>query len=240
LEDDLDDIRRTFALFLDKNGVQSDEAREQAEHLLSLNRIDRILADCLPEARRAVQRPPYPRLPDALKQLAEDRGIQVSHEHVVEFIERADNQPTPPRPPRPPETGLPTPPPGSTEYPPDAPPDLSRTLIETATIGGNAARNWNALVTTAIRLAWERGIRDAAELHHLSGANIRRGRHTTNGFHPVRGTDLSLQYVQASRAWEIALKLAARLRVPIEVGFAWRDSPDAAYPGQQARMHWEP
>jgi len=232
LTDDLSDIKRTFAVFLDKNQVQSTEARKQAENLLSLNRTERILADCLPDARRAVLRPPYPNLPDALKALAEQRGISVSREDAAAFIEKSEKQPPPPDKDREPQRRTD----GVTEYDPDNPPDLSRTAITSATIGGQGARNWNDLVAAGIRLAWEQGHTDIAEMRNWSGANIRPGRHTRNGFHLVRGANVSFQYVQASRAWEIASKIAAKLRVPITVDFIWRDDPDAAHPGQQARM----
>ena len=236
LTDDLSDINRTFAVFLDKNQVQSTEARKQAENLLSLNRIERILADCLPEASRAVLRPPYPSLPDALKELAEQRGIQVSHQDAAAFIEKSESPPPPPDKDREPQRRKD----GVTEYDPDKPPDLSRTAITSAAIGGQGARNWNDLVAAGIRLAWEQGHTDIAEMRNWSGANIRPGRHTRNGFHLVRGANVSFQYVQASRAWEIASKIAAKLRVPIMVDFVWRDTPDASHPGKLGRMRWSP
>ncbi len=90
LHDELDDIMGAFSRFLGKDGVESDEARNQAERLLNLNRKERILADCLPEARRRVQRPPFPNLPDALRELAEGRGMVVSREEAAAFIGKAD------------------------------------------------------------------------------------------------------------------------------------------------------
>jgi len=232
LSDDLDDVKRTFTMFLDKNRVQSEEARKEAQRFLSLNRTERIMADCIPDARRAIQQAPYPSLPDALKELAETRGIHVSREDAAAFIEKSEKQPPPPDKDREPQRRTD----GVTEYDPDNPPDLSRTAITSATIGGQGARNWNDLVAAGIRLAWEQGHTDIAEMHNWTGANIRPGRHTRNGFHLVRGANVSFQYVQASRAWEIASKIAAKLRVPITVDFIWRDDPDAAHPGQQARM----
>jgi len=240
LSDDLDDVKRTFTMFLDKNRVQSEEARKEAQRFLSLNRTERILADCLPDARRAIQQAPYPSLPDALKELAETRGIQVSREDAAAFIEKSQKQGPPPRPSEGTDAEIKRPPPGVMDCDPKNPPDLSRTAITSASIGGQGARNWNDLVAAGIRLAWEQGHTDIAEMRNWSGANIRPGRQTKNGFHPVRGANLSFQYVQASRAWEIASKIAAKLRVPITVDFVWRDDPDAVHPGQQARIQWAP
>jgi len=238
LRDDRDDIKRTFALFLDKNQVRSPDARQRAENLLSLSRTERVLAECLPEARRAVQYPPCPRLPEALRNLAKQHGIEVAVEDAMAFIKKSETQETTRQ--------------GETEIigdrrrtdgpgiPPDKPPDLSHTALTSASIGGQTARNWNDLVAAGLRLAWEQGYTDIAEMQNWSGAHIRPGRHKKNGFHPIRGVNLSLQYVQASRAWEIALKIAAKLRVPITVDFVWHDKPDAAHPGQKGRMHWAP
>jgi len=241
LKDDLDDIKETLTLFLGKAGVQSEEARSRAEHFLSLNRQERILAECLPEARRRVQIAPYPSLPDALVALAQERGMRITREEAADFIERPESQAPPPLPQQvPPEDRNQQRLPKGIEYPPERPPDLARTKIKSASIGGRPASNWNALAATAIRLAWDRGNRDSSEMRSWSGANIRHGTHTQKGFRPIHGTDLSFQNVQTSRAWEIALKFARKLGVPIVVDFFWTDHPDAAHPGQQARMHWAP
>jgi len=240
LQDDLADVGQVFSLFLAKDGVQSENARQQADRLLSLNRAERILAECLPEARRIIQRPPFPSLPEALAQLAEQRGIAITRERAAAFIERAETAP-PPTPP------APTPPPhtlplhrGGREVDPDHPPDLSHTTVTSASIGGETAHNWNDLVAAGIRLAWQRGHRNAGEIRAYSGANIRAGRHTAHTFRPVQGTGFSFQYVQASRAWEIALRIARNLGVPIVVEFKWRDHPDAAHPGQSGTVRWNP
>ena len=236
LTDDLSDINRTFAVFLDKNQVQSTEARKQAENLLSLNRIERILADCLSDARRAVLRPPYPSLPDALKELAEKRGIQVSREDAAAFIEKSEKQPPPPDKDRESQRRKD----GVTEYDPDNPPDLAFTKIISASIGRKDARNWNRLAEAGFQLAWQQGHADVAVIRNWSGANIRPGTYTREGFRPVRGTGLSVPGMAAPHAWTVALRIAKKLRVSITVDFVWSDKKDAAHPGKQARMQWAP
>jgi len=237
LNDAIDDIQGTFALFLDKNQVQSTEARQRAENLLSLNRTERVLTECLPEARRAIQQAPYPRLPDALKELAEKRGIHVSPEETAAFIKKSVNAPAPG-----PGTDTGTsirqpPPPGVTEYDPENPPDLAHTTITSAIIGPHAPRNWNDLVAAGIRMACKQG---GADQLTWTGANIRPGRYTKHGFRHLPEIDISFQYIQASRAWEVALRIAKKLRVPITVDFVWRDNQNAAHPGEQGRMPWSP
>lgn len=236
LNDAIDDIQRTLALFLDKNQVQSTEARKHAESLLNLNRTERVLTECLPEARRAVLQPPYPNLPDAMKAIAEQRRIQVSREVCAAVIEKIGKQPPkieqPPIIPQPPTASV-------INFDPKDPPDLSHTAVTSASFGTHSARNWNDLVGEGIRLACDQGY-TYADMRTWTTANIRPGKQAKNGFRPIRGTDLSFQYVQASRAWEVALQIAIKLRVPIAVDFVWRDKPEAAQPGKQARMQWSP
>jgi len=224
------------ALFLDKNEVQSTEARQRAENLLSLNRTERVLTECLPEARRAIQQAPYPRLPDALKELAEKRGIHVSPEETAAFIKKAGSG-GPPPPPPPPAPPPPPPPPAVTEFDPENPPDLAHTTITSATIGPHAPRNWNDLVAACIRMACKQG---GADQLTWTGANIRPGIYTKHGFRHLPEVDISFQYIQASRAWEVALRIAKRLRVAVCVDFVWSDKPEAAHPRKQARMQWLP
>ena len=241
LNDAIDDIQGTFALFLGKNQVQSKEARQRAEHILSLNEIEKVLTECLPEARRAIQRPPFPRLPDALKALAEERGIQVSHEEAAAFIEKSEKQDRPTEPDAGTTGPIPPPsPPGVINCDPKNPPGLFFTKVISASIGGQDAPNWTRLADAGFRLAWQQGHRDVADIGNWSGANIRPGTYTKEGFHPVRDTGLSVPGMSAPKIWEVALRIATKLRVPIAVVFYWRDNPGAANPGQRGRMQWSP
>jgi hypothetical protein len=237
LKDQMDDINRTFAIFLEKNQVQSTEARQRAENLLSLNEKEKVLAACLPEAQQAWRHPPFPRLPDALKDLAEKRGIPVSCEEAAAFIEKSDRQ-VPAVPPI--EPPLPPTDDGVMICDPKNPPGLSFTRIISASIGGQDARKWNQLTDAGFRLAWQQGYKDVADIRNWSGANIRPGTYTREGFHPVGGTGLSVPGMSAPRAWEVAMCIAERLRVPIVVQFHWLDNPNAAHRGMQARMQWSP
>jgi len=125
-------------------------------------------------------------------------------------------------------------------FDPKNPPGLTFTRIISASIGGQDARNWSDLADAGFRLAWQQGHRDVADIRNWSGASIRPGKYTKEGFHPVRGTGLSVPGLSAPKAWEVSLRIATKLRVPIAVGFRWRDKPGAAYPGKQGTMHWPP
>jgi len=232
LKDDPQDIEGAFALFLNKDQLQSPEARRRAEELLRLSQKERVLQESLPEARRAVQQPPYPTLPHALSNGAKQRGFVVSQEEAVAFIEKAGTAKAP-HPAIPPQVRT-----AGKDFDPEKPPDLSRTAITSASIGTHNANNWNVLVGEGLRIALER--EDFAQVHSWVKANIRSGKHKDSGFRPLRGTTISTQYMQATRAWEVAFHIAKRLRVPIEVNFVWRDHPEASHPGQHGTLRWSP
>lgn len=232
LKDDTQDIQRTFALFLDKDQLQSPEARRHAEELLRLSRKERVLQESLPEARRAVQQPPFPTLPQALSNVAKQRGIVVSQEEAVAFIEKAGTTKPPP------PAIVRQVPSGGKDFDPEKPPDLARTTITSASIGARNANKWNVLVGEGLRIALER--EDFDQVRSWIKANIRSGKHKDKGFRPLRGTNISMQYMQTTRAWEVAFHIAKRLRVPIEVNFAWRDHPEASHPGQHGTLRWSP
>jgi len=123
---------------------------------------------------------------------------------------------------------------------PENPPDLSHTRITSASIGGQDAQKWNHLANAGFRLAWQQGYTDVGDIRNWSGANARPGTYTKEGFHPVRGTGLSVPGMSAPNVWKVALQIAKKLRVPIVVQFYWRDIPEAAHRGKQARMQWPP
>ena len=169
----------------------------------------------------------------------EGLGNLTADDLVAHFIEKSERQgPTvPPTAPTLIDTPLP---PGVMICNPDNPPGLSFTRIISASIGGQNARKWNHLTDAGFRLAWQKGYTDVADIGNWSGANIRPGTYTREGFHPVRGTGLSVPGMSAPNAWVVALRIAKKLRVPITLDFVWTNNPHADYPGRQARMPWTP
>ncbi len=69
LAQDPEDIELSFLLFLSKEEINSGRAKCEAEKYLKLSQEQRVMEDSLPEAKRLIQEPPYPSLPDCLVSL---------------------------------------------------------------------------------------------------------------------------------------------------------------------------
>ena len=67
------------------------------------------------------------------------------------------------------------------------------------------------------------------------------GQKTDNGYSPLANEfDMSMQNVDANKAWQLTLRLAKELRTDVRVRFVWRDKEGAAHPGKEAVMEWKP
>jgi hypothetical protein len=85
-EHNLDDLEQDFVRFLSREAVESGNSELEAGEYLQRNREQRAMADAMPEASRRVLKPPYPKLPEALVQLVQERGISISAEKAIQFI----------------------------------------------------------------------------------------------------------------------------------------------------------
>ncbi len=123
---------------------------------------------------------------------------------------------------------------------PDKPGDLRHTRVLGAQVGNTEIRtpNWSKLVDTIHLLA----LRDisATSLAQVSLSNIKSGKHTGRGFHYLPEADVSVQGMQADKAWRDVLHLARHLNVAVEVMFEWRNNEGASYPGEQGKLSWFP
>ena len=126
------------------------------------------------------------------------------------------------------------------KYAPATPPDLEFTKCR-GRVGQENVSNWTKLVHAAIRAACQAG-HTLKELQANMGLNMRQGIHTTNGFNHVTGTTISVQGVEANRAWPAAWKVAQLTRTEIEVDFEWRDKAEVLpqYRGKQGSLYWSP
>lgn len=95
LEDDLEDLQQTFSVFLGKESILSGRAEEQACKYLQLTNKQKAVQDCLAQAKRLVQSPPYPSLPEAIAKLVEQKGIVFSESEAAEFLEQMPEPATP-------------------------------------------------------------------------------------------------------------------------------------------------
>jgi len=89
-EDSIDELERILSIFLSKDEIQSGDAENSAKKYLELNQKQRFLEDALPKARRLILEPPYPSLPQALKNIVLRSGLSVTLDEVAGFIQSSE------------------------------------------------------------------------------------------------------------------------------------------------------
>ena len=242
LSDDPEDVESGLATFLAKAQIENGQAKREAEAVLRLTQKQRVMEDCLPHARRLTQEPPFPSLPEALVALVAEQGFTISRDDAASFIAETSRKPPPPPPDRDSSDYLDADPPEGVEVvelPPERPASLKFTAVHNAQIGSKRVSNWNALVCAGIKVAIDTG-HDISDLRRWLSAQVQEGSLTDKGFHPVPGTRISLQYMEANRAWENSLILARELNCRIVVRFRWRHNDGAAFPGKEGVLRWSP
>jgi len=122
---------------------------------------------------------------------------------------------------------------------PLSPPSLLHTRCR-GTFGTVPFRKWNDLVRIAHVQAHAKA-GDLESLFPVTHAQLRAGDHSgDSGFHFVPEIGLSIQGVDANKAWEYSLRLAQYLKVPLVVTVEWRNKEEAVFPGETALLEWKP
>ncbi len=117
--------------------------------------------------------------------------------------------------------------------------DLAHTKILNGRFGQRSASNWNELLVKAHVEARER-LGSFAAVRNASQSSIVEGKKDDSGFHFQPDINLSIQYVDANKAWEQILSLAKLLGTAVEVQFRWREKEGAKYPGEVGILRWSP
>lgn len=131
---------------------------------------------------------------------------------------------------------------GVRSFDPSSPPEVRHTKLMKAVIGSEQLPNpkWNDLVRTAHEIAFEKVGRDFDKLRAVTTANIVKGSKSVDGYSPLSNLGFSIQGVAANDALRIALGIAKKLLLPLEVVFDWRDKEGALHPGETGRIAWNP
>jgi len=167
-----EDAEAALQTFLGKSAIDSGQAEKEAKALLDLTQKERAMEECLPQARRRIQDPPYPSLPDALVSLVAQQGFQITRQEAEDFI--ASIRPPPPPPP-PPEDEI--------ELDPKNPGSLKHTSVIEGDLGERHDNSWNGLVRCGVSIAWERGHR-FSDLRRWMGPPVEEGSVSERGFSP--------------------------------------------------------
>ena len=127
---------------------------------------------------------------------------------------------------------------GVRKFDPLNPPDLLHTRCR-GVFGTESFSKWNDLMRIAhIQAAKKAGSFEA--LRTVTIAQIRKGNHADNGFRYVPEIGISLQGVDAIRAWNYSLKLAQYLGVILSITIEWRNNNKAEHPGESGLLEWKP
>ncbi len=123
--------------------------------------------------------------------------------------------------------------------PPLSPPSLLHTRCR-GTFGTALFKKWNDLVRIAHTQAYAKAGSFEALLA-VTHAQIRKGDHSgDSGFHFVPEIGLSIQGVDANKAWEYSLRLAQYLKTPLVMSVEWRNKEGAEFPGETGLLEWKP
>jgi len=247
LDDELDDVENSLNTFLQKSQIENGEAEREAKKYLKLNEMERLMQELLPQARKLIEEPPFPSLPEALIGLVKEEGYTISVDSAKDFIEKvsvkthpslsggdrskSQTRPKPFSSPVEITTAQKT-------FNPEQPPNLRFTKIIEAVFGTQRVNNWNALVRCGVELA----LKESWSTHQLRNLSlpIKEGCKTNHGYHPLPDLNISVQEVDANRAWYLSLCLAKELQIEIMVRFRWRERDGAAYPGKEGILTWNP
>lgn len=99
--------------------------------------------------------------------------------------------------------------------------------------------NWNDLLRIAHLAAFKKS-KSFSDLRRESIAQIYDGNKDDEGYRFLPEIGISLQGVDANRAWRYSLRLAKYVGVPIRVVVDWRHNEKSAHPGERALLFWKP
>jgi hypothetical protein len=248
LNDDLDNIEVSLCTFLKKSEIENGNAVREAQKYLRLTEEQRVMEDSLPQARRVILEPPYLSLPEALIELVAEEGFTITAEKAQEFIKATANRTTPlVQPSLAPsiknvpfhesQTDFVTTA-GMPPFRPDNPPNLHFTKIIEARFETQRLTRWAELLRCAVKTAVQKNM-SIEQLKSFS-IPIQAGQKNDEGYHFLPDMNISIQGVDANKAWSLALVLAKKLNVEIAVRFRWREKDGAAYPGEGGLLQWKP
>lgn len=124
---------------------------------------------------------------------------------------------------------------GTVSFPPNAPPSLTFTQPKRIVLDGEPFTDkskiyWNPLLFEVIRKAAGVLSRDQVkallDINKVDGVGMQQ-----NGYRYIEEADLSVQGQDANRCWAQIFKLAKGANLPLEVEFAWQNTPKAMHPG---------
>ncbi|MGI4740962.1 MAG: DUF4357 domain-containing protein [Janthinobacterium lividum] len=85
--DSIEDLEQHFQSFLSKPSIFSGNAKSLAQDYLNLSQKEKAMKDSLPEAEKLIAMPPFLSLPDALVSLLNKKGLPLTREEAIAFLQ---------------------------------------------------------------------------------------------------------------------------------------------------------
>uniref|UniRef100_A0A832G908 Restriction endonuclease type I HsdR N-terminal domain-containing protein n=1 Tax=Ignavibacterium album TaxID=591197 RepID=A0A832G908_9BACT len=229
LKDDIEDIELHLLTFLSKTEIQNGAAEREASKYLTLSQKQKAMEDAIPQARRLIQEPPYPSLPEALINIIKESGITISIDEAIEYIKttpikRTDNIEQPNVENKVTEKSRPI-----QHY--DNAEDFRFTKILLGRVEKDTSKSWNQLLRIAIKYSLDKGM-TLDDLYNIINVNIKSGLFYEHGFRPIPDKNYSMQDVESTKAAINLKKLVQKSKLSLYVEFEWREkSPNAGKKG---------
>lgn len=247
-KDDYDDTEFSFLSFLSKNEIVNGNAKKEANEYLQLSRKQRIMEESLLNAKREQDKNPFLNLVDALCEVVNLKGHNITQTEAIEFLKRANNKKQSkaniaiPKFQTSPETN-------QIEdaksiynekdfrtYSVNSKPDLRFTKIKFGKIENELAKNWQKLLRILLKHIILKGV-TIQDIRKKFVLNLENGTPKERNFYTIPDTNYSLQNVSASVAGEAIVKLADSYNIKVEINFVWLNKPDkAAFPNEQGKL----
>lgn len=218
LDDDFEDIGLHFNSFLSKSEIQNGNAEQEANKYLTLNQKQKAMEDAIPQARRLIQEPPYPSLPECLLNIVKESGVIIDIDEAIEYIKATpvkridtiDLQHL---------TGKKLEKSKSFQNYVSTK-DMRFTKILEGRVEHNKSTSWNDLLRYALKYAIDNGM-TLDKLISITNLHLKQGLLYEQGFRPILGEKISMQDVSATKA-TINLKiLAQKLKFYLYIEFEW-------------------
>ena len=229
LDDDFEDIDLHFNSFLSKSEIQSGNAEQEANKYLTLNQKQKAMEDALPQARRLIQEPPYPSLPECLLNIVRESGVILDIDEAIEYIKATPVKRI--------DTIEPLHITGKKLEKSESfqnyvsTKDMRWTKILEGRVEQNKSTGWSELVRYALKYAIDTGM-TLDELNFTTNLNLKRGSSFEKGFIPIPGGKISMQQVSATKATINLKTLAQKLKFYLYIEFEWEGkSPNAGKKG---------
>lgn len=120
---------------------------------------------------------------------------------------------------------------------PKWPENFKHTKIIEGQFENNSARNWNGLVRVAILTAFHKG-KTLNEINKCGITGIIEGEKNDEGYQYLREANVSIQNVEANRAYSYIFELAKELSSPFRIRLKWHNKDNAAHPGEEGLIEW--